>query len=205
MSATTPALRLDAPELGLVVDLGPGEAHDLGADGADAALLDARVAWTSGARGPWRPRRLILEGRALGHRRSAARVRAGIVTVAPPVLAPEVSVRDHLAAAAPVGDVDALLAQVPRLAGRGADPAGVLSGGERQMVAWARAALVGPRVVILDRAGTGLDDEALAWAGERLATWRTRGGVAVVRAGRSEEAAWSGASPPDGRAPGPRG
>lgn len=199
----TPVVRVDLPELDLVVELGSGARHDLGVDGATPEVLEARVACLTGRRGPWRPRRLVVEGRSLGHRRTAARVRGGVVTIAPPVLAPQVSVRDHLAAAAPVDVAEARLAQVPRLAGRADVPAGVLSGGERQLVAWARAALVEPRVVVLDRAATGLDDEALAWATAQLDGWCARGGVALVRVGRAEEAAWTDASPPNGRAPGP--
>lgn len=167
---------------------------DLRIDAGDAAVLpddDGVIGWFAGRRPPDRGDRLDLDGRRLVRRGPAARVRAGLVVIDDPVLAPAVSVADHLAAASSPSRASTTLAATPRLAGRDRDPAGVLSGGERRLLGWARAVLLEPRVVVLDRAGTGLDDDALAWTIARVAAWRATGTTVLVRAGRAEEAAWT--------------
>lgn len=213
----TERLHVDVPELGLRLAAAAGSAHDLAAlVASDAgttppvAAVDDAVAWLAGRRGPRRPGALRIDGRRLGHRGEAARVRAGLVVLAPPVLAAEVRVREHLAVTVrrrgtPRRDLHALLEATPHLAGRASDPVGLLSGGERQMVAWVRAALLEPRVIVLDRAGTGLDVDALTWASDLVRGWRSRGAVVVVREGRPEEAGWRSPQRPGGRAPSPHG
>ncbi len=170
--------------LGLDLDLAPGQAATLPDD-------DATIRWFVGTGPSDRRDLLTVDGRQLRRRGPAARVRAGLVVVGDPPLAPAVSVRDHLAAATSPRRAREVLASIPRLAGRDRDPAGVLSGGERRLLGWARAVLVGPRVVVLDRAGTGLDADSLAWAGAQVARWREDGVVAAVRVGRAEEATWT--------------
>lgn len=179
------AVRLPAPG-------GPG-ALDLRLEPGGAAMLpdeDAATAWLGGPGGPRRGEVLEVDGRDLRRRSTAARVRAGLVVVGDPPLAPAVSVRDHLAAATSTSAATASLGRVPHLARRGGDPAGVLSGGERRLLGWARALLLAPRVVVLDRAATGLDAEAVAWACEQVDRWRGEGVCVLVRAGRAEERAW---------------
>lgn len=105
-------------------------------------------------------------------------------------VAPEVSVTDHLAARTARREAAAAIDAVPRLADRRHVAAGVLSGGERRLLAWARAVMLHPRVVVLDRAGTGLDPDALAWATEQLRAWRASGVAVVIRPGRVEERRW---------------
>lgn len=134
--------------------------------------------------------RLVLDGRALHRRGPAARVRAGLVTVGDAPVAPEVSVTDHLAAVAPLERARHVLATTPHLADRGGDPAGVLSGGERRLLAWALARVLTPRVVVLDRAGTGLDDDAMAFAAGQVATWAQESVGILVRIGRARERTW---------------
>jgi ABC-type branched-subunit amino acid transport system ATPase component len=167
----------------LDLTLGPGEAAAL--PGGDAV-----VAWLAGAGRRHRGEVLTVDGRDLRRRSTAARVRAGLVVVGDPPLAPAVSVRDHLAAATSTSAATALLGQVPHLAERGDDPAGVLSGGERRLLGWARALLLTPRVVVLDRAATGLDTRAVAWASAQVARWRGDGVCVLARVGRAEEHAW---------------
>jgi ABC-type branched-subunit amino acid transport system ATPase component len=195
-----------APVLGLRLDLAWGEAARLdvlldrsdgdgasGPDGSSDALaaVAAAVDWFTGSVSRRRGDRLTVDGRELARRGTAARARAGLVVVTETPVAPTVSVRDHLAAVTTPARADAVLAEVPRLAGRGGDPAGVLSGGERRLLAWARAALLTPKVVVLDGAATGLDADATSWASERLDRWRReQGAVILVAPRRAEEARW---------------
>lgn len=173
-----------APSLGLDLRLPVG---------ATARLPDdpAVVAWLAGWRRAVRGEVLQVDGRRLARYGAAARVRAGLTTVGDAPVAGEVSVLDHLAAASSPATARAVLATVPHLADRADLPAGVLSGGERRLLAWARAVLLRPRVVVLDRAATGLDADALAWATDRLRDWRRDGVVSLVRVGRLEEGIWA--------------
>ena len=129
---------------------------------------------------------LALPGRSL-----AGRVRRGLGFVARDDIAPDVSIRDQLAAIAGFGRADHLLTDAPLLAGRGDDPAGLLSGGERRMLAWLRCLAHDPGAVVLDNAGRGLDADALAWADAQVDRWRDAGVALVVRAGRPEERRWA--------------
>jgi ABC-type branched-subunit amino acid transport system ATPase component len=142
--------------------------------------------------GPVRDRgvRLELDGRRLARRSTALRVRAGLAIVSGVDVAGDVTVHDHLAAVLPAGRARRLVWETPVLHGRGDDPAGVLSGGERRLLGWLLAAATEPRAVVLDRAGTGLDADALAWAHERVDGWLARGAAVLVRVGRTEETRW---------------
>lgn len=134
---------------------------------------------------------ITVEDRRVDGMSPAARVRAGLVAVtgdAP--VAEEVTVRDHLGAVAPLDRVAGVLARAPLLSGRGGAPAGVLSGGERRVLAWLRARLLTPVVLLLDAAGTGADSELLAWMGREVEAHRRRGAAVLVRPGRPEEEAW---------------
>lgn len=136
-----------------------------------------------------------LDGRRLRVRSLAGRVRRGVAVVSGAPVAADVSVHDHLAAVLGRRGAADVLAQAPLLAGRGGDPAGVLSGGERRVLAWLRARAVDPHVVVLDRAGEGLDADTLAWAGRVVADWASAGVAVLVRAGRIEEQAWARPGP----------
>lgn len=132
-----------------------------------------------------------LGDRPLRARGLASRVRhgLGIVTdVSPPA---DVTVRDHLAAVAGVASAERLLRSAPLLAGRGADRAGVLSGGERRILAWLVCLAVDPDAVVLDRATAGLDEHALSWASDVVSAWRGAGVPVVVHPGRPEERRWA--------------
>lgn len=128
----------------------------------------------------------------------AARVRRGlgvISDVAPPA---DVTVRDHLGAIAGTGPAHRLLVGAPLLAHRGDDPTGVLSGGERRVLAWLACLATAPSAVLLDRAGVGLDTATLRWCDEVVATWRENGVPVLVAVGRPEERRWDPVR--DGRA-----
>lgn len=184
MSGGGMALRLDA-RLDLPagrVRVGAGEAVPLADDPAHVAALrgvDRR-----------RAHRVVLDGRRLDHRPPSARVRAGLVAVGEAPVAPAVDVLDHLAAVVRRPTAERLLASTPWLAPLGARPAGLLSGGERRLLAWTMARALRPAVVLLDRAGTGLDPDALAWAGEVVGAWTATGVGVLVRIGRPEERRW---------------
>jgi ABC-type lipopolysaccharide export system ATPase subunit len=134
--------------------------------------------------------RIALAGRQLARRAPAGRVRAGLAVVSGAEVAADVSVLDHLAAATGRRRAAELLAGSPLLADRADDPAGVLSGGERRVLGWLLAGAVDPRVVVLDRAGTGLDDDSLNWAHGVVDGWLEHGVGLLVREGRAEEARW---------------
>lgn len=176
----------------LALELAAGEAARLPEARDVVARLAGRVPTRRGDE-------VAVDGRRLTGRPPAARVRAGLVVVDEPALAPAVSVADHLAAVCRRRRALELLDATPRLEGRGDDPAGVLSGGERRLLGWVRAILLDPTVVVLDRAATGLDAAAVRWADEQVARWRAAGVCALVRVGRAEEVAWGG--PPSGERP----
>lgn len=132
-----------------------------------------------------------LRGRRIDHLPTAARVRRGLAVVAGSPVAPDVSVRDHLAAIAGRARADAALAGAPLLAGRGEDPAGVLSGGERRVLGWLRAELLRPTAVVLDRATEGLDPDTVRWATGVVRRWHDDGVAVIFNPARPEERAWA--------------
>lgn len=182
----TPRLEVLEPSGDPVLRVGRGEVHLLEDQPALLAVLVGH--------GPsgWQVR---VDGRPVRSQRTAARVRRGLAVVGPAPVAADVSVHDHLAAVVGSGRASALLGDSPLLAGRGADPAGVLSGGERRALAWLRAVAVAPVVVVLDRAGEGLDAATLDWAGEQVAAWCREDVAVVVHPGRSEERGWARPGP----------
>ncbi|MCZ8186564.1 MAG: ABC transporter ATP-binding protein [Beijerinckiaceae bacterium] len=96
-----------------------------------------------------------LEGRDITGLPAEARARAGIGYV--PQVAnvfPSLTIRENLEVVEGVSRarerIDELFALFPALAGRARSRAGSLSGGERQQLAFARALMTRPRVVVLD-------------------------------------------------------
>lgn len=177
------------------IDLG-GEVRTVRlAAGGLAVVDDVRVvrALTGDERRPLLggPRHEVrLDGRRVERLGTAGRVRRGLGIVSGAPVAEAVSVHDHLAAVAGDRRAERILRANPLLGDRGGLPAGVLSGGERLMLAWLRALAGDPVVVVLDRAGTGLAPDALTWAGEQVRRWREEGTGIVLRPGRSEEGLW---------------
>ncbi|MDX1620386.1 MAG: hypothetical protein R3320_05310 [Nitriliruptorales bacterium] len=174
---------IDVPSGLRTLQLGPGDAEL--ADGPDAEVLVGSLVAPHPA-----VRALRLRGRSIAKRGLAARVRDGLVPVGPESVAGDVSIRDHLAVVGGTQRADELLDDAPLLAGRGGEPAGILSGGERRVLGLLRAAALQPVVVVLDRAGAGLDDDVLTWAGDLVSGWRRSGIAVVVRPARVEERSW---------------
>jgi ABC-type uncharacterized transport system YnjBCD ATPase subunit len=178
---------------------GPGEIVAIGADllraaagpllGWPATPLIARL------RGSTPHGSVQLVGRRIDHLSTAARVRRGLAVVTTPAVAPDVSVRDHLAAVAPRGRAEETLADAPLLAGRGGEPAGILSGGERRILGWLRAYLQEPTAVVLERPTAGLDDRAVRWATGIVEGWQHGGVAIVVDPSRRAERSWLGSTP----------
>jgi len=146
------------------LSLAPGTLSGVvGANGAGkSTLVNAVAGWSRGS--PAVSGRVLLEGEDVSALPAHERARRGITLV------PEghgvflrLSVEDNLRAVratdAP-GRRSFTVAEVfglfPRLQERRANPAGSLSGGERQMLALGRALRMGPRVLLLDEPSIGL-------------------------------------------------
>jgi len=114
-----------------------------------------------------RPRqgKIVFDGEEITGRATAAIIRRGIASVPEARrLFPALSVRENLLLGAyarrdargVAGDLDRMLALFPRLGQRLTQKAGVLSGGEQQMVAMARALMSRPQLICMDEPTMGL-------------------------------------------------
>jgi ABC-type branched-subunit amino acid transport system ATPase component len=163
------------------VDLrvGPGEAVAvLGRNGAGktTALMAIAGVVTN------RCHALRLGGEDISHLASFKRVRKGLSLVPSGSRAfPNLTVNENLelvrrgADGGVVWSTDDAYRTFPKLAELKGNSAGTLSGGERQMLAVARAMLAGPKLLMLDEPSEGLAPMVVKGIAERLATMRGEG------------------------------
>ena len=162
------------------VAVDPGETVAvLGANGAGKSTLMRAVA------GLHRP----VEGSVLLEDRDMSRARAHSIAASGLALVPEgrqvfadLSVRDNILLGAFTRadldaevEIEALLGRFPRLADRIDAPAGVLSGGEQQMLAVARGLIARPRILLLDEPSLGLAPSMVRELYDVLADLRDEG------------------------------
>lgn len=133
----------------------------LGANGAGKTTLMRSIA---GLTPPRVKGEIRLSGNRIDNSPAHQRARAGVVLVPEGrQVFPELTVRQNLeiGAYARKGvdldkDVEAMFQRFPKLRERSGQRAGLLSGGEQQMLAVARGLLTGPRVLMLDEPSLGL-------------------------------------------------
>jgi branched-chain amino acid transport system ATP-binding protein len=128
---------------------------------------------------------LKFDGRDISRRQTEERIRMGIgyVPQEHSVFA-RLSVRDNLAVGALVNRdaaaIDRVLAIFPKLAQRLDQPAGTLSGGERKMLAIARALLGDPKLLLLDEPTEGVWVGVIDEITERLVALAKEIAVVIV-------------------------
>jgi branched-chain amino acid transport system ATP-binding protein len=144
---------------GVSLGLATGETVALiGANGAGKSTLLMTIA---GALRPWRGR-ITLDGTDIGGLADHQRARRGIVIVPegrrlfPSLTAEENILVPGTRRGAGPWTLDALYDLFPMVAARRSHRAGLLSGGEQQAVAIARALAANPRVLLMDEVSLGL-------------------------------------------------
>jgi len=165
---TEPILRVDQLDagyqdfqalFGVSLELARGETVALvGANGAGKSTLLMTIA---GALRPWHGL-IVLDGADVAGQPDYQRARAGVVLVPegrrlfPSLTAEENILVPAARRAAGPWTLDALYELFPMVAARRTHRAGLLSGGEQQAVAIARALAANPRVLLLDEVSLGL-------------------------------------------------
>jgi branched-chain amino acid transport system ATP-binding protein len=130
---------------------------------------------------------VLLRGASLASVPAHVRIRRGLAFVPQTGnIFAALTVAENLAIAAAVlpraaraGRIAAMLALFPDLAQARRAPAGRLSGGQRQMLAVARALVTGPEVLALDEPSAGLSPKLVSMVMDKLREIRG-GGVAVL-------------------------
>lgn len=153
----------------------------VGPNGAGKSSLLLALYGSVGARG-----RITLDGDDVSRMSATERARAGIALVPQGrQLFPRLTVRENLQLmvdllrSVPKSAVDEALDRFPILRQRSRRLAGVLSGGEQQMLVVARALMTDPKVLLLDEMTTGLAPKIVRELGDTVAALAADG-VAVA-------------------------
>jgi branched-chain amino acid transport system ATP-binding protein len=151
------------------IDLVVGEREIVSVVGPNGAGKTTLVQTISGLI-PIQAGSIRFEGDDIVHLSSAKRVRAGIAQVPEGAgVFRELSVLENLQLTRAAAErVDAVVDRFPILGERAQQTAGLLSGGERQMLGIARALLLSPRLLILDEPSFGLAPKVVAQVLELL-------------------------------------
>lgn len=158
---------------GISLAMGAGSvAALLGANGAGKSSTLKAIAGLEPARG-----RVIFDGRDVSQFNTAQRFRAGIVYVPEGrAIVTDLSVAENLTLGSYFVDgrtraqrQQMVLEFFPEIANRLKAPAGLLSGGEQQMLAIGRGLMSAPRLLLLDEPSLGLAPLLVARVYERLA------------------------------------
>jgi branched-chain amino acid transport system ATP-binding protein len=156
---------------------GAGKTTTLRAISGFLGIADARV--TEGA--------IIFKGRRIDNRPPHEIARSGIVLVPErDKVFPNLTVAENLSAAMGLGRADrrrredAVIALFPRLADLRGRLAGLLSGGERQMLAIASALMCQPELLLIDELSLGLAPVVVEDLMVRLVQIRAQLGITIV-------------------------
>jgi branched-chain amino acid transport system ATP-binding protein len=170
---------------GISLRVAQGEAVAvLGANGAGKTTTLRAVSGTVRRSG-----RIALGGRSIARSSPEAVARAGVAHVPEGRgTLTELSVRENLRLGAytrrdrkaVADDERRVLSYFPRLAERGSQRAGTLSGGEQQMLALARALMLRPRLLLLDEPSLGLAPMVVAEIFRIVRELNEREGLAVL-------------------------
>jgi branched-chain amino acid transport system ATP-binding protein len=192
---TTPLLELDGVDVfygraraldGVGLHVGPGEIVSLLGGNASGKSTTMKTIL-----GLVRPRAgaVRLDGADITRTSTPHRIRSGIASVpeARRVFG-QMSVAENLLAGAYTrrsrreiaADLDRMYAQFPRLAQRRRQAAGTLSGGEQQMLAFARALMSRPRLICMDEPTMGLSPLLVDQVLDEIARLNAEFGVAVL-------------------------
>ena len=146
---------------------------------------------------------IAFAGQDITHRPTTARVKLGIASVPEARrVFPEMTVDENLLAGAytrtdragVAEDLERMREHFPRLAERRKQEAGTLSGGEQQMLAFARALMSRPRLVCMDEPTMGLSPKLVDQVLDEIARLNRELGVAVLLVEQQAELALSIAS-----------
>lgn len=158
----------------------------LGSNGAGKSTLLLAISGVLGFQGARVTRgQIMFDGRNLTSMDASAVVRAGVVHV------PEgrrifgrMTVADNLRAGAAGRrrsvELDRVLGMFPRLEQRLGQPAGLLSGGEQQMLALGRAIMARPKLLLLDEPSLGLAPTLVEQVADVIRTIHAEGTAVVI-------------------------